>query len=159
MLWFVSSAEVVYFKLPPYFILRTISYVEFSLIFTLVKSYVRHLTWSGKHLSFSGLTFSFGIGFMEIFTLWIDLWPQTYLDDHQIYTSKLWHRCMGTQSGPRVGVKCNTVITPQICISIHWSKNMKLLKNSINQLAYKISKSYLSYTLAPPKFRYQFVMK
>ena len=60
-----------------------------------------------------------------------------------------WHRCIGTESSPQVGVNCNTSITPQLWISGHWYYKMNLLKNSMNLLAYKIPTIWLMTCSSP----------
>ena len=51
---------------------------------------------------------------------------------------KYCHSCMVTKSFPQVGVKRDTRITTHICISGHWPYKMKLLKNPMKRLLYKI---------------------
>ena len=150
VLWLLSSAYVVYFNLHLSLSLHTISYMEFWLLLNLVKSSGSDLTWAGNLLSFSRSALIFEVRFDgELHT--VNYAVDTYIAglSSNLYFKKNSHYCIGTKSDSRVDSKRDTMITPQIFISIHWSNKIKPLKNSMNQLAYKIQTIWIILYLIP----------
>ena len=96
---------------------------------------------------------------MDSCTPLISWWLHTYMDGHNFILHRLYHHFMGKKNPPRVGYKHNNRITSHMCISGNWYDKIKVLKNPMNQLAYKIPKSALLYTLASSNWQYQCLIK